>query len=334
MKYKVCIIIPIYNVAQYIERCVRSIFLQSFNNIQYIFVNDCTNDNSMEILGKIIEEFASRKKDVTIINHEKNRGLAAARMTGLAQVDAEYVLNIDSDDFVEQNMVELMYNKAVETNADITICDFVMDWGKVKKIAPQIYSSNNEEYTKLLLAGNVLPGVCNKLIRCSLYKDHNIYPVEGINMAEDYATTPRLAYYSKKNAKVDLPLYHYVRTNINSYTVSFSEKSSMNIVDAINVLNDFFTKIPDAAYYNKSLLEGKLRKKISLLMESESKIRRNFANLFPETHNIYSEVNLKIEEQISLFLADKKLFNTLNLYIYIYWNLLEFIQIIKGRRRQ
>lgn len=334
MTYKVCIIVPIYNVSKYIERCAYSLFEQTVGDIQYIFVNDCTVDNSIEILENIIDKYPQRKKNTRILFHEENKGLAAARNTGLQQTDAEYILNVDSDDFVEPNMVELMYNKAVEENADIVVCDFLMDWGNVTKIAYQTYTPDNVEYTNLLLSGRVLPGVVNKLIRSTLYKEHNINPIEGINMGEDYSTTPRLAYYAHKIAKVDLPLYHYVQTNNNSYTKLFSEKSSEDIISAIGVLNDFFIKLPDYKLFEESILEGKLRKKISLLMESQSGIRRDFVNLFPEVNKISSVVNLRLEERISLFLANKKLFKTLNIFLFTYWNLLELIQILKGRRRK
>lgn len=332
--HKVCIIVPVYNVSKYIERCACSLFEQTFSDIQYIFVNDCTIDSSIEILEKIIDKYPERKKDIKIVSHSNNKGLAAARKTGLQLTDAEYILNVDSDDFVESTMVELMYNKAIEENADIVVCDFLLEWGKVTKVAYQAFLPDNVDYTNFLLSGKALPGVVNKLIRSSLYIQHNISPIEGINMGEDYATTPRLAYYARKIAKVDLPLYHYVQTNNNSYTKLFSEKSSEDIIMAVGVLNDFFVKLPDSELFNESILEGKLRKKISLLMESKPNIRKKYAYLFPETNTITSLVNLRTEERITLFLANKKLFISLNIFLFMYWNLLEFVQIIKGRRRK
>ena len=333
MTYKVCIIVPVYNVAKHIELCARSLFEQTFTEIQYVFVNDCSLDDSVEILERIIDEYPQRKNDIKILVHERNKGLACARKTGLQQADADFILNVDSDDFVEPDMVELMYNKAVEEDADIVVCDFVLDWGKATKITHQIYDSDNKVYTKLLLSGRVMPGVVNKLIRSKLYIDHNIFPIEGINMGEDYSITPRLAYYANKIAKVDKALYHYVQTNSNSYTKSFSKKSSEDIVSAIGVLNNFFFNLPDYELFKDSLIEGKMRKRISLIMESQPNIRRNYATLFPETNDTTFVVSLRAEERISLFLVNKKLFTILNLFLFIYWNLLELIQIVKGRRK-
>jgi Glycosyltransferases involved in cell wall biogenesis len=331
---KVCIIVPIYNVSKFIERCARSLFEQIFENIQYVFVNDCTPDNSVEILERVIADYPNRKEYIKIIHHDINKGLGAARKTGILNANAEFVLNVDSDDFVELNMVELMYNKTIEENADIVVCDFLMDWGKATKIFPQIYSSNNVEYTKLLLSGKAMPGVVNKLIRLSLYTKNNIMPVEGINMGEDYLITPRLAYFANKIAKVDLPLYHYVQLNENAYTKSFSKKSVDNLIQVLDILNIFFTNISDRELYHQSLLEGRLNKKILLLMQSDSRTHKELVNLFPETDSILGTATLNIEERITIYLANKKLFLMLNIFLFLCYTLIEFVQILKGRRRK
>lgn len=333
MKYHVCIIIPVYNVSMHIRRCACSLFEQTFEDIQYVFVNDCSPDDSEAILRDVMESYPERKKNISIVSHDKNKGLAAARSTGLEYVDADFILNIDSDDFVESDMVELMFNKAIEENADVVVCDFMLDWGKATKAASQEYSADHVEYTNMLLSGKVLPGVVNKLIRSDLYKEHDIKPVDGINMGEDYVTTPRLTYHARKIAKVDLPLYHYVQTNANSYTKLFSERSADNVIAAIKVLDDFFSDKEDSELFRRGLMEGKLRKKISLLMESSSDMRRSLAKLFPETRKMSFAVKLRFEERVSIYLADKGFFCMLNLFLFIYYNLLEYIQILKGRRR-
>ena len=329
---KVCIIVPIYNVSKFIERCVRSLFEQTFEDIQYIFVNDCTPDNSIEILEKVILDYPNRRESINIIHHEVNKGLGAARKTGILNANAEYVLNVDSDDFVELNMVELMYNKAIEENADIVVCDFLMDWGKATKIFPQIFSSNNVEYTKLLLNGKAMPSVWNKLIKLLIYNKNNIMPIEGINMGEDYLTTPRLAYFANKIAKVDLPLYHYVQLNNSAYTKTFSKKSIDDLICALNVLNDFFTNISDKKTYEVSLLEGQLNKKILMLTEVNPKHRKEIAELFPETNSILSIARLTIRERVIITLAKKKMFICLNVFLCLYRALFEFVQILKGRK--
>ncbi len=99
---KVSIIVPIYNVEKYIERCAVSLFEQDFEDIEYIFVNDCTPDNSVEILEKVIEKYPNRKSHLKIVHHKENKGLGSARNTGLEQATGNYILHIDSDDWCEK----------------------------------------------------------------------------------------------------------------------------------------------------------------------------------------------------------------------------------------
>lgn len=88
-------------------------FEQTFEDIEYIFVNDCTPDNSIEVLSNVIKRYPNRQPQIRIINHEKNRGLASARNTGIDNANGDFVLHIDSDDYIEPNMVELLYSKAI-----------------------------------------------------------------------------------------------------------------------------------------------------------------------------------------------------------------------------
>ncbi|MCS2388759.1 glycosyltransferase family 2 protein [Bacteroides thetaiotaomicron] len=110
----VSVIVPIYGVEPYIEKCARSLFEQSLENMEFIFVNDCTPDKSVEILRQVIEDYPRRYLQIQIIEHEENRGLAMARNSGLLIAKGEYIIHCDSDDWVELDMYEEMYEKALE----------------------------------------------------------------------------------------------------------------------------------------------------------------------------------------------------------------------------
>lgn len=332
MNYKVTIAVPIYNVEKYIERCARSLFEQTFDSIQYIFVNDCTPDNSIELLQSVIEQYPKRKKDVQIIHHETNKGLAGARITAINATQGEYILQIDSDDYIDLKMVELMYNKAVEDNSDIVVCDIMMVWNKRMKASSQLYSPNNIEYTKLLLNTSAMPAVHNKLFKTSLYKKNNVMPIEGINMGEDYSTTPRLSYYANQISKIDLPLDYYSQINENAYTKKYSKKSVDSLIQAIKILDDFFKNVPESSLFELSLLQAELYKKILLITSMPPKHRKEMAYLFPESNTVISETELNIKEKVTIHLVNKKLFTILNVFLFLYDNALELLQIIKGRR--
>lgn len=117
--FKVSVLIPVYNAEAYIESCVRSLFEQSLEDIEYIFVNDCTSDKSLDILNEIMDEYPARKEQVKVISHSCNKGVASTRNTGLLYAQGEYIGWVDSDDWVEKNMFEILYLMAKQADADI-----------------------------------------------------------------------------------------------------------------------------------------------------------------------------------------------------------------------
>ena len=139
---KVSVIVPIYNVEKYIERCLRSLFEQTLDDIEYIFINDCTPDNSMIILEKVLEEYPHRIKQVKIINHEQNQGQAGARTSGMKAMPGEYMIHCDPDDWVEVDMYEIMYAFANEINSDVVVCDFFHEFNGSTRIEKNEYISN------------------------------------------------------------------------------------------------------------------------------------------------------------------------------------------------
>ena len=117
--YKVSILVPIFGVEKYIERCARSLFEQTYSNLEYIFVNDCTPDKSVEVLENVMVNYPERIENVKILTHEKNRGVAAVRNTALDNACGDFVSLVDSDDWLELDAVELLVSKQLKTDADI-----------------------------------------------------------------------------------------------------------------------------------------------------------------------------------------------------------------------
>lgn len=115
----VSVLIPVFRVERYIERCARSVLEQTYQNIEYIFVDDATDDASIDIIERIISEYPDRQERVHIIRHQSNKGLAAARNTAVDTCHGVFVFHVDSDDWVETDAIELMVRKQHETDADI-----------------------------------------------------------------------------------------------------------------------------------------------------------------------------------------------------------------------
>ena len=116
---KVSILIPVYGVEKYIARCARSLFAQTYANIEYIFVDDCSPDNSIGLLYSIIEEFPMRREQMRVVRQDRNRGLGAARRRAMEECVGEYVMHVDSDDCVTENAVAKLVSAALATGADI-----------------------------------------------------------------------------------------------------------------------------------------------------------------------------------------------------------------------
>ena len=105
---KISVIVPIYNVSAYIERCARSLWEQTLDDIEYIFINDCTPDNSMEILEKVLKDYPQRKSQTRIFKMPTNSRQAAVRRHGIKLAAGEYIIHCDADDWVDTNLYEKM----------------------------------------------------------------------------------------------------------------------------------------------------------------------------------------------------------------------------------
>ena len=116
---KVSVIVPVYKVEAFIGRCIRSLIEQTLQETEFIIVDDCTPDDSISVVQKIIRDYPERKRQFKIIRHDVNKGLPAARNSGLAIATGEYIFHCDSDDFVEREMLEQLYQTAKKGDADI-----------------------------------------------------------------------------------------------------------------------------------------------------------------------------------------------------------------------
>lgn len=224
----VSVIIPVFKVSSFIERCARSLFEQTLQEVEYIFVDDASPDDSIEILKQCIECYPKRKDQVRILTHEQNKGLPAARNTGLAVATGEYVFHCDSDDWMELTMLEDLYLAAVENNADIVWCDWYLSFAQNERYMRQPKYSNCGDALRAMLSGVMKYNVWNKLVRREVYTKTNILFPSGHSMGEDM-TIMRLFVKSEKVYYLSKALYHYVRTNINAYTQTYSERHLIDL---------------------------------------------------------------------------------------------------------
>ena len=228
---KVSVVVPIYGVEKYIERCARSLFEQTLDDMEFVFVDDCTKDDSIAVLEKVIENYPQRKSQIRILHHEINKGLPQARKTGVGVTTGEYIAHCDSDDWTDTDMYREMYEKAKENDADVVICDYYKHNGKqilqtVEGCRQLLLDSVRDE-----LMTNGKWSVWNKLFKHSLYSDDVIYP-QG-NMGEDLALVFQLLLRCNKVSFITTPLYYYFQnptsiSNIKTKTSVLKKYEQLN----------------------------------------------------------------------------------------------------------
>lgn len=232
---KVSVLIPVYGVEKYIEKCTRSLFEQTMQDgIEFIFTDDCTPDRSIDIVKELLNEYPDRKSQVRFIRHKENMGLAEARVTGLNAARGEYVIHCDSDDWVDSTMYEKLYNEAKRSDVDIVGCDSIHVFPEKEVIRKENFNLPKIELvTELILDRKVGAYLWNKLIRRSFYLNGQFRAKKGTTLLEDMAVTVPMHASTDKVAYLPLPLYFYRRTDINSMSAGLSDR---NVDSAVNVL--------------------------------------------------------------------------------------------------
>ena len=223
MSELVSIIVPVYNVENYIDRCVESLVNQTYRNIEIILVNDGSLDDSLTLL----EKWEMKDRRVVVVN-KKNGGLSDARNAGMKVAKGDYYLFIDSDDFVDIHMCEQMVSSLHEHESDIVVCDmkYLYDDGEEKFASGGDFVCENViENPKLITINN---SACNKLYKKELFEDVQ-FPVG--RYYEDLALIPSLLYKAKRVSKVDEPFYIYYQRR--GSIAHSANKKIFHIYDAI-----------------------------------------------------------------------------------------------------
>jgi len=228
---KISVIIPIYNTENYIEKCVDSVLNQTLKEIEIILIDDGSTDNSWPLIQKY-----NQNTNVKIFKKE-NGGLSDARNYGILKASGEFLAFVDSDDFIEKNMMQKMYDLAQKHSAEIVLCNLhkVDENGKIKQKLPQI--SHLPEKIELekdfTLFGEVSSFACNKIFKKELFSDVK-FPL-GLHF-EDIATIPILLLKSKIIAKTDEFFYNYFERS-GSITRNFNRKG-LDMFKAIEMVKN------------------------------------------------------------------------------------------------
>ena len=284
MQPLISILIPVYNVELYIEKCLRSLFANTIiDKCEIIIIDDCSPDLSMKIAERVLEDYEELKDNVFIIHHKENSGVAAARKTAIAKARGEYFIYIDSDDWVEPNYLEELYNKAESEDCDIVGCDLYSEFSNKTIIKEQPLENNNLDCIRDMLSAKTNGWLWIKMIRRNLVIENKISWIDGINICEDVLFSVKCFYYAQKIGYVNKPLYHY-NHNLGSYMHTLiNDKSANQIVSAISEIEQFLLTKNEANLLDEMKLQ-KLHLKSRILFKGNKDVRIKYLSLWPEAN--------------------------------------------------
>lgn len=293
-KALISVIVPVYNAESSINRCIESILAQTYENIEVILINDGSTDSSLAIC----RNFADRDSRVRVID-QPNRGVAMARQAGIDIAEGTYSIHTDPDDWIEPTMLEEMYVKATGENADMVICDFMIDFADRSKHARQkVRKRDSVHCLNQMMYGRIHGSLCNKLIRTDLYRQHDIRFFDGLNYCEDFLTCAQMFIKGIKISYIPKALYHYDQiVNTNSATRRHTKSTLKIQFRFYKKLREILGKNPPKelshtisviaydCYYNKTLSSGE------------------FAETFRKHRKDFLKSKLKLKRRAALYLA-------------------------------
>lgn len=318
------ILVPVYGAAAYIERCAVSLMEQTYKAIAFYFLDDASPDNSMAILQDVVARYPHR--EVHLLSHEHNQGLAASRLDLINASHSPYLLQVDADDYLEHNAVECLMKKVADTGAEVVGMDCWFAWEGQKKAYRATWSESPILYTQILLSAQSLANVCRHLIKRSLYRQTGILPTPGLNNGEDYLVLPQLTRQATRIAYVESPLYYYWQANAQSYTHQLNRANIDSLVAVCQSLHRVFS---DDTAYASALNEGMWRKRIDLMM-------RMPRALYPLAMHIPADgpvpyAALRLDCRIAGWLIAHHYGRLLSAYSTCYSTMFNLLQKLKGR---
>lgn len=236
MENKISIVVPVYNVEEYLERCVDSLLGQTYQNMEIILVDDCSTDGSGQLAKKYAEDHMDKCR---FVQREQNGGLAAARNSGIAIATGSYITFVDSDDWVSKDYLQVLLEIALADDADIVTASLAYTYPDghqdIQSLAPLTTASSQS--LKLALIRSY---ACGRLYRMAFFRESGLKFPTNVKRAEDMGVIIPLFSRSEKLSFLDKPLYYYWQrssslsnANQKGIDISFYDTAFQNILDHI-----------------------------------------------------------------------------------------------------
>lgn len=320
MSEVITIVVPIYNVENYLHRCVDSIVNQTYKSLEIILVNDGSPDSC----GKICDEYAKLDERVKVI-HKKNGGLSDARNAGIDIAQGEYISFVDSDDWIDEDYIKKLYQLLENTNSDISVCNFIRTSTEKIQIDNSkeiIYEYSNvdalEQFVDKFYVQMVI--ACGKLYKRKLFREIR-FPVGRIH--EDEFTTYKLIYNAKKVVFTTSQLFFYWQREDSIMGAGFNISHKLHVIDAFSERAQFFKKVGLEDLSNKTYcalffiyMDVNKRQKSFDNQLMKERFHQNFKDFRKTIRN--SKQNLKFQVFYEMYFISPK---TMDLIFEIYGKL-------------
>lgn len=287
MSAKVSFIVAVYNVSDYIERCAQSLFEQTLEDIEIIFCDDASTDNSVQLIRDLLNRYPHRRECVKFICNETNQGTAINRWNGAKAATGEYVLLVDGDDYLEVTMGEELYSEAVSSGADVVQCDCYYD--SADEIVRKRTSIQGEDLRDCLLNRIAWHNIWIRLFKRSLLdNDQLVWP--KCHMADDLVISIAVTALASKAVYLPIPLYHY-NYNPNSIMSCRNEAGLLSMYEQqlvnTDVLVDFWRKQGLQEKYEMGyVITMSHARNILLDITNKRKYRRLWRRTYPELNKL------------------------------------------------
>ena len=281
---KVSIIVPVYNVEKYLTKCIDSIINQTYKYLEIILVDDGSTDNS----SQICDQYAIKDNRIKVI-HKENGGLSDARNVGIKNSTGEYLSFIDSDDYIDKDMIECLYNAITNTNSDIAVCGKYIEGetGKyyLKNVNSQLKIYNSKEALKSILTNNLIDvSACDKLFKKTLFKDIQ-FPKN--KYFEDMGTIYKLIDLCNSIVHIGSAKYHYIQRQ-DSITKTKFDMRYNDLYEHMNQLIELINKKYN--YLTEYVLSYQLQNLITIITEYHNSINEDKENYIEIRNKAYKEL--------------------------------------------
>ena len=312
----VSILMPIYKVEQYLEKTLNSIFTQTYPNIEYVFVNDCSPDHSLQVLTDTIAKHGIDKDKYVIVNHRQNEGIAVSRTDCIANAKGDYIFFVDSDDWIEKDAVEEMVAATKSGTIDIVGCDYMKDFSSGETTYyRENYAETCRDNLLRCLNYDIATVLWKLLIRRRLFDNFSITP--HVDIVEDYIMSVKLYYYAQSFVAIPKAFYHYVQYN--QARVSLQTLWSVNMhIKGVQEVEQFCREkgLYDDYVHHKLLLR-KFNIKSNFALNKQLLNSKSYRMTFPESKGIWREMQYSSKDCLKFWLAEHNLFIILDMLKYL-----------------